>query len=72
MSFARSRVSRPSPLERICGEVNSRCASLRAASRLLPDMSGTESQEMLFLMTMATIRLARSLQKHRRGGTISI
>ncbi|MFI5350439.1 MAG: hypothetical protein ACHQ2Z_12905 [Elusimicrobiota bacterium] len=58
--------SRTSSLERICGEVRSKCGSLRDASRLLPDMSGPESREMLLLMTMETFRLARFLDRYRQ------
>ena len=54
------------PLERICFEVNSKCGSLRAASRLLPDLSAGESEEMLLLMSEEAVRLAESLEKHRR------
>jgi hypothetical protein len=53
-------------LERICGEVNSKCATLRAASRLLPDLSARESEEMLVLMAEEALRLAKSLEEHRR------
>jgi hypothetical protein len=60
-----ARVPGPSPLERLCGEVNSKCASLRDASRLLPDLSVSESEEMLLLMTMETFRLATTLEKLR-------
>lgn len=59
------RVPRPSPLERICCEVNSKCGSLRAASRLLPDLSARESEEMLVLMAEEAFRLAKSLEDHR-------
>lgn len=60
------RVFRSSPLERICGEVNSKCASLCSAARLLLGLSGRESEEMLCLMTEAACRLAKSLKGHRR------
>lgn len=52
-------------LERICGEVNSKCATLRAASRLLPGLSARESEEMLVLMAEEALRLAKSLEVHR-------
>lgn len=52
-------------LGRICGEVNSKCASLRAASRLLPDLTAGESQEMLLLMSEEAFRLAQSIEAHR-------
>lgn len=61
-------VSRPAPLERICCEVNSRCGSLRAASRLLPNLSGPEAREMLLLMAAEALRLAESLEKRCQGG----
>lgn len=56
-------------LERICGEVNSKCATLRAASRLLPDLSVRESEEMLVLMTEEALRLAKSLEEHRQDAS---
>ena len=59
------RVPRPSSLERICCEVNSKCGSLRAASRLLPDLSAREADEMLLLMTDEALRLAKSLEDKR-------
>lgn len=52
--------------ERIRGEVNSRCASLRSASRLLEGLSSAESDEMLLLMTAEARQLARSLAALRR------
>lgn len=55
-----------SALERICSEVNSKCGSLRAASRLLPGLSARETEEMLALMTEEALRLAKSLEAHRR------
>ncbi|OGR90875.1 MAG: hypothetical protein A2V88_02180 [Elusimicrobia bacterium RBG_16_66_12] len=60
-------VSRSPQRERIYGEVNSKCASLRAASRLLPDLSRQESDEMLLLMTEEALRLAKSIKKYRQG-----
>lgn len=56
---------RSSALERICSEVNSKCGSLRAASRLLPGLSARESEEMLVLMSEEALRLAKSLEAHR-------
>lgn len=61
-----ARASRLSPLERICCEVNSKCATLRAASRLLMGLSARESDEMLLLMAEEAYRLAKSLEKHRQ------
>lgn len=58
---------RDSPHERICGEVSSKCATLRAASGLLRDLSARESEEMLLLMAEEALRLAKSLEEHRRG-----
>lgn len=55
-----------SALEKICSEVNSKCGSLRAASRLLPDLSARESEEMLLLMTEEALRLAKAIEAHRR------
>jgi hypothetical protein len=60
------RASGPTPLERICCEVNSKCGSLRAASRLLPGLSARESEEMLLLMAEEAHRLAKSLEEHRQ------
>jgi hypothetical protein len=60
------RVPWTSPLARICGEVNSKCASLSAASRLLPDLPVRDSREMLRLMVDAARRLAKSLETHRQ------
>lgn len=57
--------SNPTPLERICAEVNSKCGSLRAASRLLPVLPVRESDEMLVLMAEEALRLAKSLEAHR-------
>lgn len=56
-----------SPHERICGEVNSKCATLRAASGLLTGLSAPESDEMLLLMAEEARRLAASLEEHRRA-----
>lgn len=53
-------------LERICGEVNSKCATLRAASRLLPDLTARDSDEMLLLMSEEARRLAKSIEEHRK------
>lgn len=55
-----------SPHERICREVNSKCGSLRVASRLLMDLSARESDEMLLLMAEEAYRLAKFLEKHRQ------
>jgi hypothetical protein len=55
--------------DRIRGEVNSRCASLRSASRLLEGLSKAESDEMLALMTAEARQLARSLAALRRHST---
>lgn len=52
-------------LERVCGEVNSKCATLRAASRLLVELSFREADEMLLLMREEALRLAESLEEHR-------
>lgn len=52
--------------ERICGEINSKCATLRAASRLLPGLTGRDSEEMLLLMSEEARRLAKSIEEHRR------
>ena len=54
-------------LEKICSEVNSKCGSLRAASRLLAGLSPRESDEMLRLMTESAHRLAESIEEHRRA-----
>ena len=61
------RARRLSPFERIRGEVNSRCASLRSAACLLLGLPDRESEEMLRLMAEAAFRLARSLKGHRRN-----
>lgn len=61
-----SRAHHPPSLERLCCEVNSRCSSLRAASRLLPDLSGRETDEMLLLMTEEALQLAKSIEEHQR------
>lgn len=61
----RPGASRSVPIERICSEVNSKCGSLRAASRLLPGLSARESDEMLVLMAEEAFRLAKSLEAHR-------
>ena len=53
-------------LDRISAEVNSKCATLRAASRLLSGMSARESDEMLRLMTEEALRLAKSIEDHRQ------
>ena len=55
-----------SDFERIRSEVNSKCATLRAASRLLAGLSGPESDEMLRLMAEEALRLASSLEKKRQ------
>lgn len=52
-------------LERICGEVNSKCGVLRAASSLLVDLSQRDADEMLLLMREEALRLASSLEEHR-------
>jgi len=54
-------------LARICGEVHSKCASLRAASRLLPGLSAKDTEEMLVLMAEEALRLSKALDAHRRG-----
>lgn len=54
-----------SPIETICREVSSKCASLRAAARLLPELSERDSAEILSLMTVQAADLAKSLEKHR-------
>lgn len=56
-------------LERICGEVHSKCATLCAAARLLPDLSARESDEMLLLMTEEALRLAKSIEDHRQDAS---
>ena len=61
-----SELERSSSIERICSEVNSKCGSLRAASRLLLGLSARESDEMLLLMTEEALRLAKSIEDHRR------
>ena len=55
------------PLELICSEVNSKCQSLRAASRLLPELYGQDSKEILLLMIDEATQLTKSLQKYREG-----
>jgi len=55
-----------SPLERICAEVHSKCATLRSASRLLAGLPDEESDEMLVLMAEEAHRLAKSLEEHRQ------
>lgn len=55
-----------SPHERIRVEVNSKCATLRAASGLLTGLSARESDEMLLLMAEEARRLATSFEEHRR------
>lgn len=52
-------------LERICAEVHSKCATLRSASRLLPDLPVADSEEMLVLMADEARRFAESLDAHR-------
>ena len=54
-------VPRTSPQELIRCEVNSKCASLLAAARLLPGLSRRDSREMLLLMSEAALSLAQSL-----------
>lgn len=56
---------RPSALDKLRCEVNSKCESLRAASRLLRDLHAPESDELLLLMAEESFRLARSLEAHR-------
>jgi len=58
-------VSRTRRLEQLTCEVNSKCGTLRAASRLLPGLSALDSQEMLRLMADEALRLAKSLEEHR-------
>lgn len=58
-------MNEPSPLDRICGEVHSKCASLRAASRLLPGLSPKDTEEMLVLMAEEALRLSKALDAHR-------
>lgn len=53
-------------LESLRSEVNSKCGSLRAASRLLTDLSARDSDEMLGLMAEEALRLAKSIEKHRQ------
>lgn len=55
-----------SPHRRICGEVNSKCAALRAASGLLAGLSAPESEEMLLLMAEEALRLAKSIEEYRQ------
>lgn len=55
-----------SAIERLCCEVNSKCASLRAASRLLGGLSARDSAEMLLLMADEAFRLYQSLEKHHQ------
>lgn len=52
--------------ELIRREVESKCCSLRAASRLLPGLSAQEADELLLLMAEEAARLARSLEAYRR------
>ena len=52
--------------ERIRSEVESKCGSLRAAARLLPDLAALEADEVLVLMSEEASRLAKSLEAHRR------
>lgn len=52
-------------LDRICAEVHSKCATLRSASRLLPDLPVADSDEMLILMADEARRLAQSIDAHR-------
>lgn len=63
----RPDASRSSTIERICSEVNSKCGSLRAASRLLPGLPARESEEMLVLMSEEALRLAKALETHRQA-----
>lgn len=56
--------SRSSPLERIRCEVNSKCASLRAAAGLLAGLSARDSEEMLLLMTQDAALLTKSLERY--------
>ncbi|MEQ1919057.1 MAG: hypothetical protein ABL955_07645 [Elusimicrobiota bacterium] len=56
-------------LESLCSEVNSKCGSLRAASRLLLGLSARESDEMLRLMTEEALRLAKSIEDHRQDAS---
>ena len=56
-----------SRLEGLRSEVNSKCGSLRAASRLLAGLSDLESDEMLRLMVEEALRLAKSIEEHRRA-----
>ena len=58
-----------SRFEGLRSEVNSKCGSLRAASRLLPGLSDRDSDEMLQLMVEAALRLAKSIDEHRRAAT---
>lgn len=57
-------ISRSSSLERIRCEVNSKCASLRAAACLLAGLSAPDSEEMLLLMTQDAALLVKSLEKY--------
>jgi hypothetical protein len=54
-----------SGFERIRSEVNSKCSTLRAASRLLEGLTGPESDEMLLLMSEEALRLAKALEARR-------
>lgn len=56
-------------LLKICAEVHSKCATLRSASRLLPDLPAVESDEMLILMAAEARQLAESLDAHRAGAS---
>lgn len=60
------RASLSARLEDLRCEVNSKCGSLRAASRLLPGLSAQDSEEMLILMTKEALQLARTLEQHRK------
>lgn len=57
------------PLLKICAEVHSKCATLRSASRLLPDLAVADSDEMLGLMADEARRLAAALDAHRTGAS---
>ncbi len=58
--------SRARRLEQLTSEVNSKCGTLRAASRLLPGLSDRDSEELLHLMADEALRLAKSLDDHRK------
>lgn len=58
-------------LEQLACEVNSKCGTLRAASRLLPGLSDRDSEELLGLMAAEALRLAQSLDDHRQEAALA-